>query len=175
MRFFIQITAKRHTKKQTQIPKQTKQHLLVYAVFRSWVASQDVELQGHTLGLTNVRRSLPEEERQYISESTFLTSKDTRTADRFINIREELGSTLGAFQGVPKIIATQTRQRLWTEVQTTRCGQKMVQEQQLGNGQTIVPNSRNIPGKRSCILQAKNGMRSSIYLDRQPRRNRIYY
>ena len=112
----------RHLKKATLAIVRSNQQLCF--------VSQDVELPEQPVGLTNVRRSILKKSCKR-SPRAYLELKHTKTAYRFVEIREELSRVDW------NIIGTPTRQILRTEMQTTRGG-KMMQEKQLGTG----PNSR---------------------------------
>ena len=103
---------------------------------KSGCVSQDVELLEPTVGPANVRRSTLKKSGN-ISPRSHLELKYTKVAERFINIREQLGPSLGFSKADRNIIATPTRQRKRTEIQKKSGGQKMMREMQPGNG----PNS----------------------------------
>ena len=60
--------------------------------------SQDGSLPEPTVGLTDVRRSTLKKNGKW-SPRTHLELKFSKTADRFINIREQMWTSLGVFQG----------------------------------------------------------------------------
>ena len=86
--------------------------------------SLDVELPDRTVGPMNVRRSILKKSGKR-SPRAHLEFKYTKTEETFIKL-----------WGGPKHHRNPTRLRLRTQIQTTRCGQKMVREKQLGNGPT---------------------------------------
>ena len=63
--------------------------------------SQDVELPRQTVGPANVRRSIPKKSGKR-SPKVHLELKYTKTAERFIDIREQLGPSLAVIVGGAK-------------------------------------------------------------------------
>ena len=92
-------------------------------------ASQDVELREQAVGL-NERETVHPEKRAARDLRGQL--EYTKTTERFFRIQEQLGPSLGVIQGGPPHHRNPNAPTLncRVEIQTTRCGQKMVQEKQ---------------------------------------------
>ena len=138
---------KQKTKRNSRADKATS--AMVRSIHKLGCVSQDIESPPEPgVGHTNVRRSNKKKSGKK-SQRTHLSLRCTRTAESFINIT-----------------AAPTRLLLQTEIQIIRRGCK---KNNLGMGQPVNHNPRNIPGEQRYILLTKNGIGNSIYLERQPR------
>ena len=138
-------------------------------------ASQDVELPEQTVGRTDVRRSILKRNGKR-SPRAYLELKDTKTADRFIKHRAQLGPSLGVIQGghkhhrhpnAPTFENVDPNNTLWADDDARNAGRSAM-------GQGVVKKSWDVLGERRCIFQTKVCMCSSINFSRQSRRKRVY-
>ena len=138
----------------------------LYAVIKTLVVC---ELPQHTVGPADVRRFILKKNGK-TSPRTHVGLKYTKTAEIFINIREQLGPSLGEIQGGQT--ASQS-QRIENRVpNNTPCGPDDARSS-LAMGQEIVQKSWNALGERRFFLQTKVRIGSGINLNRQSRRYRI--
>ena len=171
VRFFTQKTLIRQTKGQKGIRNQTKQLLRLYAVFRSWVVCLRT-LPEPTVGPTHVRRSILKECGKR-SPRAHLKQRYTETAEHFINIREQLGPSLGVIQGgaphhrspnAPTLADRDPNYTLWAEDDARTPARQWTK--------TLCRIRGTYKENEETFFSTKNGVESGIYLDHQPRTKR---
>ena len=123
-------------------------------------AWQDVELPKHKVGIHPKKSG-------NVSPRAHLELKFTKTIFRNNQSNQSHPWEFSSVKWKPW--KSQRANRLRTEVQTTRFGQKMEQDKRLGVGQDVVQNWRKLTGERSHILQTKMEWRvassSNVNLD----------
>ena len=138
----------------TQNP--TKQLLRLYAAFRSrGCVSRDVEsLPDAAVGPTNVIRSILKKNGKRCPKA-HLSLRFTRTAEHFINIREQLGPSPGVIQGGAPHHRSPNAPTFANRDPIFAVGRRRCKKSSLSVGQKVVQNSLNVPGERRNILLTK--------------------
>ena len=127
-----------------------------------------------TVGLANVRRFILKKSGKMFPRA-HLKLRHTKSAKHFFNILEQLRPSLGGSAGWCSASSqTQGAYFCGQRFNLYVVGRRRCKKSSLAVGQNVVLNSRNIHGERQYILLTKEGKGSSIYFDRQPRRQRIY-
>ena len=162
--FLIHTTTKRQGKCRKRTRHLKKPILQLFAVIPNWVVFFRTSI-ARTNGWTHERGTVrPLEERQEISRERISNSKCTKTAERFINIREQVGPPLGVIQGGPKHHRNTNTHFCGQRSKQQAVGRRWCQKNSVAMGPNSVQNARNVPGERSYILRFKDGMESSMYL-----------
>ena len=149
--------------------------MYLYAVIRNSVVYLRTSTC-QTVGPTNVRRSILKKSGKR-SPRVHLELKHKKTAERFINIREQLGPISGNYPGwgalsplkpnAPTFAGRDPNNTLWAE--------EMVHEKQLGSGPKQLYRIRGTYlENEATFFSPKDGVGSSSCLERQSRRKRIY-
>ena len=123
VRSFIQTTLKRQVKSR----KRTRHLKTVILAIEDVELSEQTVLDPRTWDGPSSRRAARRSPRAH------LELINTNTPERFINVRGQLGPSLGVIQGGPKHHRNPNT-CVCRQIQTTRCGQKTVREKKLGNG-----------------------------------------